>query len=326
MDKFDRIQQLHRLFKMHQRPVSLSTLAARMECTQRTVKRTIETMQNFLDAPIEYNRAGGGWQYVESPGALFELPGLWLTADELQSLTLLLNVLENLGNGLLNKELGFIDNQISRLLAARGIDPSALMEHIKVLPLGNRQLPGNTFQTVGESLLNRRRINIHYKSFKHQTTRRDISPQTLVYYRENWYLDAWCHLRGGLRTFSIARILRAETLPTATRQIPKQQLEAYFAGSYGIFAGTATDTARLRFFPEIAREIALQQWHPHQIGQWDGEDYLLSIPYSSDKELVQDILRHSPNVYIEAPAKLRQKVQDKLQEALALCLSRREPA
>lgn len=318
MDKFDRIQQLHRLFKIHKRPVSLATLAERMECTERTVRRTIETMQNFLDAPIEYDKSGRGWQYVESPGGLFELPGLWLTGEELQSLTLLLNVLENFGNGLLNEELGFIGKQINHLLAARKIDTSAFMEHIKVLPLGNRQLPENNFQIVSESLLRRRQINIHYKSYSHEVTRRNISPQTLIYYRENWYLDAWCHLRRDLRTFSIARIMGVESLGTKAKQIPKQQLQAYFAESYGIFSGKAARTARLRFFPEVAREIALQQWHPNQRGQWDGDDYVLSIPYSNDKELIQDILRHSPNVYVEAPGELQKRVQGRLRGSLEL--------
>ena len=54
MDKFDRIQQLHRLLRSHHLPIPIKKLAERMECTERTVKRTIETMQLQLDAPIEY--------------------------------------------------------------------------------------------------------------------------------------------------------------------------------------------------------------------------------------------------------------------------------
>ncbi|WP_179957528.1 hypothetical protein [Exilibacterium tricleocarpae] len=57
-------------------------------------------------------------QCVQSPAVLFELPGLWLAGDELQSPTLLLNVRENLGNGLLNRESGFY----VRVLRAQPID------------------------------------------------------------------------------------------------------------------------------------------------------------------------------------------------------------
>ena len=109
MDKFDRIQQLHRIFTAHRRPVPLRTIAERLECTERNARRIIETMQNLLDAPIEYSREHNGWQYLDTPDNRFELPGLWLTGEELQSLTLLLSVLGNLGNGLLSSELAPVE-------------------------------------------------------------------------------------------------------------------------------------------------------------------------------------------------------------------------
>ena len=67
---------------------------------------------------------------------------------------------------------------------------------------------------------------------------------------------------------------------------------------------------------EIARDVALQQWHPEQIGEWEGDDYLLSFPYSDPRELIQDILRHLPHVEVEAPAELRQAVSRRLLAAL----------
>ena len=33
-----------------------------------------------------------------------------------------------------------------------------------------------------------------------------VSPQRLVYLQENWYLDAWCQLLEGLRSFAIDAI------------------------------------------------------------------------------------------------------------------------
>ncbi len=317
MTTIDRLQQLHRLLKSHRRPVPLARLAERMECTEKTVRRAIEDMRNFFEAPIEYFPDGNGWQYAASEDQ-FELPGLWLTSRELQSLTLLLHVLESFGNGLLNQELTTFDKEIQRLLTARNIDHSAFVEHIKVLPLASRHVPGKVFQQVGEALLQRRRINIRYKSYTHKQTERIISPQTLVYYRENWYLDAWCHLRDELRTFSLARIIAATPQSDVAKKIPAEQMHTHFSESYGIFAGKARHTAKLRFFPEIAREISMQQWHPDQIGEWDGDDYLLSFPYSDERELIGDIMRHAPNVYVESPVKLRKTVQERLRRGLEL--------
>lgn len=316
MDKFDRIQKLHRIFTSRRLPVSIRTLADELECTERNVHRLIETTQNILDAPIEYDSTRRGWHYADSPENRFELPGLWLTGEELQSLSLLLSLLESLGNGLLNEEISVIEREVVKLLKARSIRPSAFANHVKVLPMTHRQLPGKIFSRVSEGLLSKRQLDILYASYNGEKTRRTVSPQTLIHYRENWYLDAWCHLRKELRTFSIARIAAVDILKEAALAIDSDALRQHFAASYGIFAGEPKHTARLRFDAAIAREIALQQWHPDQRGEWDGKDYLLTLPYADDRELVQDILRHSPHVCVEAPQALQEEVRKRLREAL----------
>lgn len=246
MDKFDRIQKLHRIFKSRRFPVSKRLLAEELECSERNVQRLIDSLK-IVDAPLEYNKAQKGWGYVAADEDLFELPGLWLTSDELQSLSLLIQLLESLGNGLLNDELGVIEKEVSKLLKARNISPSAFASHIKVIPMSHRQLLGKPFNKISEALLTKRQIHIHYTSYNATQTQRDISPQTLIHYRENWYIDAWCHLRGELRTFSISRITQAETLKNDVKFVRKETLEQHYTQSYGIFSGQARHTAKIRF-------------------------------------------------------------------------------
>ena len=317
VDKFDRIQQLHRIFKSRRLPVSVRALAEELECSERNVKRLLESMQ-LVDAPLQYDKKQRGWHYVEDPHNLFELPGLWLTGDELQSLSLLLNLLEQLGNGILNDEIAVIEGEIANLLRARDIDPSAFTDRIRVLPMAQRQLQGKVFNRVTEALLQQKRLHIYYSDYRGNNSDRYVSPQHLIYYRENWYLDAFCHLRNNLRTFSVARIIRADILMENGKQIDSKTLREHFSSAFGIFAGKPHDHARLRFYPAVAREIANQQWHPNQQGEWDGRDYLLTIPYANDKELLQDILRHLPHVVVEVPVELREAVQQKLRQALAV--------
>lgn len=323
MDKFDRIQQLHRQLRSYRLPVATKQLAERLECSEKTVKRTIDTMRLHLDAPIEYNTERRGYYYKDDDSNRFELPGLWLTSNELQSLGLLLTLLENIGPGLLNTELQPIEKEINKLLSVRNIPVNTFRERIKVLTIGNRQLRSQHFEAIGTALIRDRQILIHYSSYTNNQTQRLISPQTLIHYRENWYVDAWCHLRNELRSFHLSRITRSYPSNDTRKAIDQDQLQAHFASAYGIFAGETKHTAKLRFDATIAREIALQQWHPEQIGTWDGSEYLLSIPYSDDRELIQDILRHSPNVYVDAPVALRKKVQGRLQDALGRFVGRR---
>jgi proteasome accessory factor C len=320
VEKLDRIQQLHQLFSSHHQPMSLRALAQRMECSPKTVRRLIDVLRDFFNAPIE-SIGTKGWSYVVEPGEHVQLPGLWLTATELQSLALLLHVLENFGNGLLNEELKAVTDEVHKLLKTRRINPAKLVEHIKILPLGNRSIPNNVFLQIGDALLRQQQIRLQYVDFHQKISTRTVSPQNLVYYRDNWYLDAWCHKRQEMRVFSLARIERVlcdGSPPIPAMIIPKAERDQYFTGSYGIFAGKGTHIARLRFRASIAREIAMQQWHPQQTGCWEGDDYVLSVPYSDERELVRDVLRYMPDVMVEGPAALKSSVAKRLKEALKL--------
>jgi len=291
-------------------------LAAELECSPKTVQRTIEQMRDYLNAPIEYDRRQHGYRYRDDLADMFELPGIWLTSEELQSLTALLELLNSMGSGLLRDELSSVEEQVKRLLSTRGISVEEFEQRVKFLPMENRSLNSHTFSLASEALLNRKQLDIHYLSYTQQQSQRTISPQTLIYYRENWYLDAWCHMRNDLRTFSISRIERAEISEKAATKISVEAQQKHFAGSFGIFSGKAKHLAKLRFFPAIEREIASQRWHRRQQGEWDGDEYILTFPYDDDRELVQDILRHVPNVVVEAPLKLRKTVQDRLRVGL----------
>ena len=321
MDKFDRIQQLHRIFSSRRYPVPISVLAKELDCTEKTVMRAIDLLRDNLSAPLEYHSDYKGWAYDKNSKA-FELPGFWLTANDLQSLSTLLQLLSSIGPGLLTDEFRGIEKQLDKLLQSRGLSRDSFAQHIRILPQANRSITNLTFQKIADAIFREKRLDIRYCDYTGRHSNRQISPVTLVYYAENWYLDAWCHLRNDLRTFSISRIKSCETTNETAEKVDQKRIEQHFTAGYGIFSGAAKHTAQLRFSPSIAREIASQNWHPQQQGEWRGDEYLLQIPYSDDRELIQEILRHTPNVYVQAPAALRKKVQSRLQRGLELNLGR----
>ena len=87
MAHFDKIFKLHQIFKASHYPVSLSTIREELgKCSRATANRCIRDLRDYLDAPIEYNRAERGYSYNANKKALYELPGLWFNAAELQAL------------------------------------------------------------------------------------------------------------------------------------------------------------------------------------------------------------------------------------------------
>ena len=202
------------------------------------------------------------------------------------------------------------------MLKARRINAEDLASRIRVLPIAHRALPNDLLLKVAEALLKRSQLTFRYTDYTRKHSARTVSPQTLVYYRDNWYLDAWCHRSKALRTFALARIDKVIDIDGTAHAVSTKELEEHFGSSYGIFAGKSTHIARLRFRAGIAREIAMQEWHPQQRGAWDGNEYLLSVPYSDTRELVRDVMRFVPEVVVEGPEELRERVVECLSKGL----------
>ena len=321
MDKFDRFQQLHRLLNSRRRPVSLRVVADKLECSEATARRCIYNLRDIWQAPIEYNEALRGWHYQQvAEDEKYELPGLWLTAEELQALSALLAILESLDDNIVGAEFSLVSHSIEKLLQARDVNVQSFVKKIKYLPMAKRHINHSVFSIVSAALLSSMQLHIRYRDYKNRVTNRTISPQTLIYYRENWHLDAWCHLRNELRTFVLARIDHINSSKDKAKQISDNELAEHYTQAYGIFSGKASQVAELLFYDETAQDVAQQQWHPKQEGEWkiEGREYLLKIPYNNPSELMMDILKYGNNVEVIEPAKLRKAIKDKLRGALSL--------
>jgi len=106
MDKFDRFQYLHRLFSSRRRAVSIAFIAENLECTEKHAKTLVRQLRDYWQAPLEYDAQQKGWYYNLKQGEKFELPGLWLTAEELQALSALLHLLHSMSQGMVSRSVG----------------------------------------------------------------------------------------------------------------------------------------------------------------------------------------------------------------------------
>ncbi|MHB8836355.1 MAG: helix-turn-helix transcriptional regulator [Candidatus Methylomirabilia bacterium] len=317
MDLVDRIYSFDRILRHARYPVSRATLQERLECSRATVGRIIGEMRDFFGAPIEYDRSARGYRYAETEDGPYELPGLWFNASELHSLLAAHQLLSNAQPGLLEADLAPLRVRIQRILKARGIDSGEAGRRVRILCMAARRLEPEPFRTVAGAVLGRHRLHLAYHGrARDERTERQVSPQRLTHYRDNWYLDAWDHSRRALRSFSVDRILSAQQLPQGAKDIADARLDEHFATAYGIFAGKPKHTALLRFSGESARWVADEVWHPDQRGWHEGEEYFLEIPYADPRELIRDILKHGADVTVISPLPLRAEVERCLKVAL----------
>lgn len=318
MNKFDRIQQLHTIFTNRRTPITLTELMDRMECKEATVKRLISKFRHELGAPIIYDRAHNGYLLQQRQAGRYELPGLWFSVSELHSLLTIHELLDRLQPGMLKAELAPFRQRIEKILSANTIGDSELLKRVRIFNVAGRPSLPDHFSQAASAVLKRKRLQIKYHGrSSNKLSSRMISPQRIIYYRENWYLDGWCHESEALRTFSLDRIRKIQSLKQPAKEINDETLDNYFTPTYGLFGGAAINLAILHFTPKRARWVADEQWHPDQEGRWqDDGSYILHIPYSNHRELLLDILKYGPDVEVLEPEELRLEVELRLRSAL----------
>ncbi len=317
MDRTERFYKIKEL--LHQRKVvSFALLQAELEVSRSTLKRDLAYLSTRLHSPIAWSREAGGYRLVDEPGAngsQHELPGLWFSASEIRALLTMQHLLANLGTGgLLNAHIAPLMDRLNALLADDGSEAAELRSRIRIVGLAQRIVELRHFKTVGTALVQRKRLSITYVARgTGEATERDISPLRLVHYRENWYLDAWCHLRKGLRNFALDAVSAAHVTDSAAKEVSEARLDAASGPGYGIFSGRTIRWARLRFSAERARWVANEQWHPQQEGKFEASgSYLLRIPYADHRELIMDILKHGVHCEVLGPPVLRLAVGEEV--------------
>ena len=318
MERLERFYKIDQLLK-ERKVVSFAALQSALDVSAATLKRDLEYMRERFNAPIEYDREANGYRFgAEREGPRYELPGLWFSADEAYALLSMHTLLAELQPGLLEPHVGPLQ---ARLRAILGGEPAwkDIEQRIRVFQPDRRSSPSAFFGVVATSVLRRVRLWIrHYNRKEDRETEREISPQRLVHYRGNWYVDGWCHLREDLRSFAIDALRAAELREARAKEIPAAELDAHLGSGYGIFAGRKVEWAMLRFTPEAARWVSAQSWHPQQRARFEADGrYVLEVPYADDRELVMEILRFGAEVEVLGPESLRGRVADALKKAVS---------
>lgn len=300
------------------RAISAQSLMTSLEVSRATLRRDIAKLRDQLHVPIEYNRELGGYQLAQDPSTS-ELPGLWFSQQEILALVTIQQLLEQLEPGLLGAKLKPLQARLAQLMTQHGLASQDIAKRIRIVHAGKRQGAAQSFELIAAATVAGQRLKIwHLNRQNGITTEREISPQRLVHYRDNWYLDAWCHLRDDVRSFSIDAISRLELLDEKAKEVTAKAIDQALGTGYGIFKGAPQGWAKLRFTPERARWVAGECWHPLQESVFEADgSYVLSFPYSDDRELVGDIMRFGADVQVLGPAALRTRVQKGLIAAVA---------
>ena len=317
MTKSERFGIIERML-LSRRSVSFADLQKRLEISRATLHRDLRDLKERMQVPIVCDKDTATYR-IDHSVQRYELPGVWFSASEIHALLSMQQLLADFdAGGLLAEHVSALRQRLLSMLESATDSADEIARRIRILSAAARHYAPQHFQAIAAALMERRRLSIRYHARGNgASSEREISPQRLTHYRDNWYLDAWCHLREELRSFAVDAIETVKAVDAVALDIPDPTLDAALGAGYGIFSGAKVRWATLKFTPERARWVAAEHWHAEQESLFleDGS-YQLRLPYSNDPELIMDILKYGPDCEVVAPNDLRLKIKGLLARAM----------
>ncbi|HEU4593065.1 MAG TPA: YafY family protein [Steroidobacteraceae bacterium] len=204
-------------------------LARALEVDRRTLRRYIVMLEE-LGIPIVTTQGRyGGYQVV--PG--FKLPPMIFSDEEALALAVGLMAARGLGLAQSMPALATARAKLERVFPAklksrlRAVDESVALEFTRSATAIDQQVLGLLCGATQE----RRRVRLTYQSRSDEQTEREFDPYGLVYRAGRWYIVGWCHLRRGLRSFRLDRVVAASTLAVSFERPEKFDALAYLKDS-----------------------------------------------------------------------------------------------
>ncbi len=216
-------------------------LAARLEVSERTVRRDVERLRD-LGYPVHASRGTDGGYRL---GAGAAMPPLLLDDEEAVAVAV------GLRTAARSPVTGIEETSVRALAKLEQVLPPRLRHRVSALadytvPIA----PDSPAPAVDPAVLtalaaacrDHERLRVDYRSYDGTATVRRIEPHRLVSWGRKWYLVAWDIDRDDWRTFRVDRI--EPTLPSGPRFTPRELPEG---GDVAAYVARGASAAAVRF-------------------------------------------------------------------------------
>lgn len=307
-----RILALLELLQTHGR-MSGPELARRLEVDPRTLRRYINTLED-IGIPITTERGRhGGYMLVSG----FKLPPLMFTESEAVAVSLGLQAARGLGFAETAPAVASALAKLERVMPAdlkrrvRAISETTTLD----LHSGNNAGSSAALAALATAAQEQQRVQLAYQALDGATTRREIDPYGLVYWRGRWYVVGFCHLRQDLRSFRLDRV--TEVRLSAARFSRPQGFDAaaYLKASIATIPRALAVEVLLK--ADLSTVLAML---PESAGVFEPTaDGVLLRTYSDSLEWIARRLAALPCAFeVRAPDALRAAVHDHALRLLAI--------
>ncbi|UTO19153.1 YafY family transcriptional regulator [Acinetobacter sp. Z1] len=218
MSRSIRLLHLLQLLREYRYPVTAQVLAERLQISQRSVYRDIESLR---DQGVNIDAAAGlGFQLKEN----FLLPPMTLNETEIEAIFLALNWLNEIPDQALKSASRSVLAKLNAVLPEHCqhlLQQTTLRSMQTWLPVDERWV-----EQVRVAIRQQVKIVVDYVDEQQRVSTRVLWPFALGYFNDRIVLAAWCELRDGFRHFRVDRIqqlsLSQELYPHFKQQLFQQ--------------------------------------------------------------------------------------------------------
>jgi len=313
--QLERIMEIDRQIRDGEYP-NADQLAKELEVSRRVIFVDRDFMINRLGAPIEYDRARGGWCYADET---WILPGIIVTEGELLAFFLSVEVAKRyLGTGLEKTLRSAVEKLSKNVKGSITVDLDTLRSHYSfsapTLITANEQALLDLHRAVSGS--NRIWMR-YYTASRDEHTERTVHPYHLSNIRGDWYLIAYDELRKEIRNFSVGRIEEWKLLKGKFKRDSKFSIASYMGTAFQAERGGESVDVVIRFAPSAARYVREKHWHISQkIEEQKDGGLILRFNTSGLGELKRWILQYGGDAEVIAPANLRKEFKKEIKSMI----------
>lgn len=282
-------------------------IADEYEVSERTVRRDIEWLRDFHNAPIVYDRSRGGYRLTDPT---YRLPALSLSEGELLAITVGEQVLTAYRNSPWHTALQQAFERIEALLPDQvTLSAQLFSAKVAVITPPVSTIAPEIWAPVLDATRGTCALVIHYLSTRdRQAHRRTVHPYRLVAHDGSWYLIGWSVHHQAVRIFSLARIRRA-VLGSERFTVPEDfDIRAYIDPEFGVHNRSVegTRTIRIRFDAPVRHLVEERTWHSSQ-SLHDLPDGGVELQFRTNQtdQVLYRVMSFGPAAEIMEPAELR---------------------
>lgn len=185
-------------YLLNHKKVKAQELAEQFEVSVRTIYRDIDAIAQAGIPIITYQGMDGGIGIVDG----FKLDKNLLTGEEISKIVNALKGIQSINEDM---KVKLLIEKLSGLTANAELIPSVNEIMIDLSSWSRFDQLGKSVRKIKEAIRDRRLIRFLYYT-NEKLTDRTVEPCQIIFKESNWYLYAYCRLRGDFRLFKLRRM------------------------------------------------------------------------------------------------------------------------